>query len=197
MYRNRTSMSLTLITLLATGCGNTPHDPATNPPTPPVTTSVTTSPPNSPLPPPCTNQPAPGCISTVPDPGEVNYTDPDAVALAAIITLYTWPTGTSPYDAITAARTYLTSQLYNELHQSRNYGGGTYHAATAADGHTIIEAYPTNELGQPTATDTTAYSTITWTIITIDRHGHITTQNTTTNFITLTKETTGWAVQNL
>lgn len=137
----------------------------------------------------------------LPRPSDIDDADPDQVAIAAVIALYTVDSRTdaSPTDAYRRAAPWLTAELAADLAAVPPAGGADWLNIAAHRGYTTVTS-PTiaNEYGQPPDADRVAYRAVTFTVTTINRdEANSSTTARDTRYLRLAKAGGAWKVSGL
>ncbi|WP_420116574.1 hypothetical protein [Micromonospora sp.] len=176
----RISASILAAGLLLAGCGSTTPGNASAA-SGPATAAVTSSPAGT------ANETQPRASTTVAprggviDPATVDENNPNAIAVAAVITLYRWDSRTdlSPLDATQRAAAWFTPDLASDSTTGPARGNAAWVELVDHDGYTTVTAVPANEYGQPPNTDTRALTQVSYTVTSIGADGWTTTSDPT------------------
>lgn len=132
------------------------------------------------------------------DPATVDEGDPNAVAVAAVITLYRWDTRTdmSPLDATQRAAGWFTPDLAADSTTMPARGNAAWVDLAGHDGYTTVTTVLANEYGQPPNTDTWALAQVSYTVTSIGADGWTTSSDPTVLRVRLSRAATSepWRV---
>lgn len=203
---HRTRRLVAVAVLVTTACASTACAPSPNvrpaghgAPVPSATTTASAFPVPSPQPVPPGRRGTPA--GPVPHPSTVDGRNPDAVAIAAVVT--TWSTDTEldngPHDAGLRAIPYLAPELAAAVRAHRPVAapGARWTTWSRHRAHTVVRAHIVHDAARPDDTPATAHRHVGATLSPTGRDGWHAPAREIDVFVTLTRSGPSWKVASL